>query len=119
MGITLAKISLFDASNPSKGVEVELIVETRSILTWMQASKLARAGIIPRREKEFKTIEGHLVTRSTGAATIRFGGSEADIEVVFATGSDAEVLGVTALESLGYLVDPVSNELRPSSLLAL
>ncbi len=50
---------------------------------------------------------------------MRLGEAEADVEVVFAQQDDAEVLGVTALESLGYEVDPVTQVLKPVSLLAL
>jgi aspartyl protease family protein len=57
--------------------------------------------------------------RKSGSATIRVDGAEADVEVVFGEEDDAEVLGVTALESLGLQVDPVTLKLRPSSLLAL
>ncbi len=119
MGITFAKVTLVNPANEAKTVEIDLLVDTGSVLTWIRNDKLARIGISPRREKEFKTIEGRIVKRSTGAVILRYGKTEADIEVVFATDSDAEVLGVTALEGLGYLVDPVSNQLRQSSLLAL
>lgn len=119
MGITFAKVTLVNPANEAKTVEIDLLVDTGSVLTWIRNDKLARIGISPRREKEFKTIEGRIVKRSTGAVILRYGKTEADIEVVFATDSDAEVLGVTALKGLGYLVDPVSNQLRQSSLLAL
>ena len=87
----------------------DLIVDTGSILTWLRDSRLEGIGVKPKREKNFRTIEGRLIQRSTGAVTIKYGDTEADIEVVFANDADAEVLGVTALESLGYQVDPVSN----------
>ena len=73
----------------------------------------------PRREKEFRTIEGKIIRRKTGPATVRYDGAEADVEVVFGEESDAEVLGVTALESLGLQIDPVTLKLNRSSLLAL
>lgn len=76
-------------------------------------------GFKPRREKDFHTIEGRILRRKTGPATIRYDGEEADVEVVFGEDKDAEVLGVTALESLGFQVDPVSTQLRHSSILAL
>src|SRR5438309_1602533 len=71
------------------------------------------------RGKVYQTIEGRILRRKTGPATIRYDGAEADVEVVFGADKDAEVLGVTALESMGFQVDPVSTQLRRSSILAL
>src|SRR6267143_4879487 len=116
MGITRTDFTLV---GPSKERRVELIVDTGSILTWVLRKRLEEIGSKPKREKEFRMIEGRVVRRKTGPVTIRHDGAEADIEVVFARESDAEVLGVTALESLGFQVDPVTKELHRSSLLAL
>lgn len=98
---------------------MELVVDTGSILTWVRSDRLKEIGSKPRREKDFRTIEGRILRRKTGPATIRYDGAEADVEVVFGEEKDAEVLGVTALESLGYQVDPVTTQLRRSSLLAV
>ena len=119
MGITLVRVTLVNPSDQTRISNAELIVDTGSVLTWIKGSRLEEIGVHPRREKEFRTIEGRMVRRSTGPLVVRYERTEADTEVVFAMDSDAEVLGVTALESLGYQVDPVSNQLRPSSLLAL
>lgn len=98
---------------------MELVVDTGSILTWVRSDRLKEIGSKPRRERDFRTIEGRILRRKTGPATIRYDGAEADVEVVFGEEKDAEVLGVTALESLGYQVDPVTTQLRRSSLLAV
>ncbi len=44
--------------------------------------------------------------------TIEIDGNEADVEVVFAEAGDAQVLGVIALESLSYIVNPVTGRLE-------
>ncbi len=119
MGLTRVEVTLVNPSAPRKLTRSELIVDTGSILTWVSGARLEQVGMKPRRKKEFRTIEGRVIRRDTGPAIVRFDGSEADIEVVFAHKGDAEVLGVTALESLGYQVDPVSNRLRHTGLLAL
>lgn len=116
MGITRASVTIWSESAHS---EVELIVDTGSILTWVRSERLEAIGSKPRREKEFRTTEGKIIRRKTGPATIRYDGIEADVEVVFGEETDAEVLGVTALESLGLQVDPVTLKLSQSSLLAL
>ncbi len=116
---TRVNVTLVNPVAQSRFTKAELIVDTGSILTWVSSIRLKRAGVKPRREKEFRTIEGRVIRRATGPAVIRFDGSEADVEVVFAQDDDAEVLSVIALESLGYQVDPVTKKLHRTSLLAL
>lgn len=116
MGMTKASVTVV---GEAAAKEVELIVGTGSILTWIKSDFLEALGGKPRKEKEFRTIEGKVIRRKTGPATIGYDGVEADVEVVFGEEKDAEVLRVTALESLGLQVDPVTLELRRSSLWAL
>lgn len=116
MGITKASVTIIGDAGTK---EVELIVDTGSILTWVNSDSLKATGSKPRREKVFRTIEGRVIRRKTGPATLRYDGVEADVEVVFGEAKDGEVLGVTALESLGLQIDPVTLKLRRSSLLAL
>ncbi len=116
MAITKATVTLVGDSNEAK---IELIVDTGSILTWVRGERLKRIGFKPRVQKEFRTIEGSVIRRGTGPATIRYDGTDAYIEVVHGEEKDAGVLGVTALESLGLQIDPVTKEIHRSSLLAL
>lgn len=44
-------------------------------------------------------------------------GKRAVVPVIFANTGDISVLGATALESLGYQLDPVTKELKPIELL--
>jgi len=118
MGITKVKILI---KNPETGVsrDVELIVDTGSVFTWINKDTLTSIGIKPRRVRQFKTIDGRMVMRSVGLITIKYEDYEGDVEVVFGESSDAEVLGVTALETLGLDVDPVSGKLKYVGHLAL
>lgn len=116
MGITKASVTVI---GESQSAQLELIVDTGSILTWIKSDSLTALGNKAKREKEFRTIEGKTIRRRTGPATIKYDGVEADVEVVFGEETDAEVLGVTALESLGLQIDPVTLKLHRSSLLAL
>jgi len=100
--------------NPETGnfEEVMLLVDTGSIFTWINRRTLEKLGIKRRRLRTFRTIDGRLVERMVGVATIAYESYEGDVEVVFGEEGDAEVLGITALESLGLEVDPVTGKLR-------
>jgi predicted aspartyl protease len=69
--------------------------------------------------RRFRTIDGRVITREIGVATVRYEDYEGDVEVVFAEGGDAQVLGVTALETPGLEVDPITRRLRYVGHLAL
>jgi clan AA aspartic protease len=99
--------------------EVELIVDTGSVFTWISRSVLEELGVKPRRVRQFRTTDGRVIAREVGVATIVYEDCEGDVEVVFAEKGDAEVLGVTALETLGLEVDPVTGRLKYVRHLAL
>ena len=111
MGLTRVKVLVI---NPESGAnaEVELIVDTGSIFTWIDERVLEGIGIRPRRVRSFRTIDGKVVSRRVGVAVIRYGEYEGNVEVVFAEDGDAQVLGVTALETLGLEVDPLTGTLK-------
>ena len=48
-----------------------------------------------------------------------YDGAAAGVTVIFGEPDDPPILGVTALESLGYRVDPVTGELHPTEMLLL
>src|SRR5438093_12202737 len=71
MGITKTTVTLL---GPTKRTNVELVVDTGSILTWVRSDRLRGLGFKPRREKDFHTIEGRILRRKTGPATLRCDG---------------------------------------------
>ena len=111
MGLTKVKVRLIGPEG-RLAKDVEILVDTGSVLTWIRRSVLEELGVAPRRIRRIKTITGEVVERETGLVTLALGGSEADVEVVFAEEGDDEVLGVVALESLGYAVNPVTGEVE-------
>lgn len=110
MTLTHAKITVRGETNRFR--EVELLVDTGSVFTWIRGRVLDELGVRRRRLRRFRTIDGRMVERWTGVTTIMYESYEGDVEVVFAEDGDAEVLGVTALETLGLEVDPVTGRLR-------
>ncbi len=70
------------------------------------------------RRRSFLVADGRTVERETGGALVRLKGSVA-ITVVLAEPGDGNMLGATALETLGFAVDPIGRRLIPQQLLAL
>ena len=120
MGHVSAKVRVSNPREPSRRLELELLVDTGSTYTWLKRGRLEALGLRPTGRRRFRTIRGELVEREVGEATIECLGERATCMVVFAEEGDQEVLGITALENLGLEVDPITGQLRKAeALLAL
>ena len=111
MGETVARLR-FRGTRRAEPVTLELLVDTGSIFSWIDGRVLKALGVRPARRWQFRTMEGRLVARDVGDAFVENRGDSAPTVVVFATRTDAHVLGLHALESFGLQVDPVSGRLR-------
>ena len=111
MGRVIVNVEIVNPKN-GKSINVRLLVDTGSTLTWIKKERLEEINPEARRRIKIKSIDGREVERNIGFAEIRYEGHEAPIIVVFAEENDAEVLGLTAIESLGYEVNPMSGRLE-------
>jgi len=119
MGLTYVKVTVSNLMKPDFRGDLELVVDTGAMLPWIPRKVLERIGVKPELRKVFKTIEGKLIERSTSFARIKYGEHETVIVVVMAEKGDVPVLGVVALESMGYRVNPVTGQLEYVGLLAV
>jgi len=116
----MARAKLRNCHDLSRHIELELLVDTGSTYAWVKRGRLEELGIRPMTVWRFRTIEGRVIEREIGEAVIECLGERATRIVVFAEESDAEVLGVDALEGLRLEVDPATKQLRKvEALLAL
>src|SRR2546426_11708065 len=102
-----------------KESEVELIVDTGSILTWVKRGTLQKIGVKPRWEKEFRTIEGRIIKRKTGLIAIRHGGAEGGSDVLVLDRGEVRRRGVAALEGLGMEGGTVTWVVKRAGFLAI
>jgi predicted aspartyl protease len=109
MGFTVVTVKIYG----EKGAQdLELLVDTGSLLTWIPREVLEAVGVKTLGRKKFKTIEGRIVERDVGETLLELMGEKATRLVVFGEKGDAQVLGVEALEGLGFEVDPVTKQLK-------
>ena len=112
MGHTRARVRIYNPQDPSRHMELELLVDTGSTFTWIRRARLEELGIRPMDRARFRTIDNRIVVREVGEAVVECLGRRATTVVVFAEEADSEVLGLHALEGLRLEVDPVSGQLR-------
>ena len=73
----------------------------------------------PHGTRRCRSFDSRAVEREAEAVVLRYAGVSAPTSVIFGTEGDIPILGVMALEGLGYQVDPVTGELKPVELLLL
>jgi clan AA aspartic protease len=92
--------------------EAEFLVDTGALDCLAPSDKLKAAGIKPEGRAVYELADGQAVEHQYGFARISFMGSETVVQVVFGPPDSEPILGVTALESVGIMVDPVTRTLR-------
>ena len=111
MGFTCVEIDLANVAEPGRHRSVQFLVDTGALLTVVPASVLQELGIQPVGQRSFRGFGG-VVQRSIGGAQFRYQDSVAIASVMFGEDNDPTVLGVTALEALGYQVDPTTQQIK-------
>ena len=112
-------LEIASAAAPSAASRtVHALVDTGAILSVFPASLLDDLGVARRARRRFHGFGGPVV-RETGGAVIRYQDSVAGVTVIFGAEGDPAIMGGTALESLGYQVDPVAGRLNRVDMLML
>ena len=118
MGLTRVEIKVSNPSQPERGERMAVLVDTGATLSVIPRSVLERLGIRPIGRHDFRAFGG-VITREIGGIRMDYDGSVALVTAVFGEENDPPIMGVTALESLGYGVDPVTGKLVASEMLLL
>ncbi len=87
------------------------LVDTGATDTFAPASALRRAGIKPAGRRAYELADGTWQELEIGFGVIEVMGLAAGGTVVFAGESEEPLLGVTVLESAGFILDPQREKL--------
>ena len=118
MGFIYVDVGVSNPSTPDVSESVRALVDTGATLSVLPASLLDGLGI-PRIRKQRLRGFGGVVTRDVGTVTMHYGGSSGGVTAIFGDEDDPAIMGVTALESLGFDVDPVNGKLKRVEMLML
>jgi len=88
-----------------------VLVDTGAELSWFPAAALESLEIKRITTWGFRQADGAVLSRRTGAVTLRVGGIETNDEVVFGEPGDLILLGAHSLEGLNLRVDPLRKQL--------
>ena len=117
MGFTYIRIRVYSI-DLAEYEEVEVLVDSGALFTSIPRYILERLGLKPVTRQRLR-VYGGVIERDVGGGVVEYGGRRAVVPIIFGEPGDIPVLGATALESLGYRVDPVSKELKPVELLMI
>ena len=118
MGITFVKVKVSNPARPKKNAVHELLVDSGAVYSLMPVKELKKLGIKAVREEVFSLGNGETVTKKVGNALFEFDGKIGAAPIIFGD-EGVYLLGVTALEAMGFMLDPLRRELKPAPMLLM
>jgi len=112
MGLTkvTTKISPFGKSR--KFYEAVFLVDTGATDSLVPMTELEKIGVKKEGRMSYELADGTVKEYPYGLARIEFMGETTAGRVIFGTADAEPILGVTALESVGIVVDPANKTLK-------
>ena len=119
MGSFEAKVRIANLEKPDRFADLSLVVDTGATLSWIPRKVLETLGIAALSRLPFTLADGRVLERDIGGLLLSINGRRGPVPVAFAESGEHSILGATALETLGLVVDPVGEKLIQRNLLAL
>ena len=112
MGLMHVTVTLRIPGNAQHGYESLFLVDSGAIDSMAPASQLMAAGFQPIGRSAYELVGGSVREYSFALAQIEFMGEVTAGRVIFGPDGSEPLLGVTALESVGIMLDPTTRTLR-------
>jgi len=112
MGLTKVTARLTNPANVTKSFEALFLVDTRATDSMTPRDELQKLGIKEEGRMAYELADGSIKEYGFGLVRIEFMGETTAGRVIFAVPGTEPLLGVTALESVGIMVDPVHKTLK-------
>jgi len=119
MGMFEVRVKVANLVAPDRSSEVSLLVDTGATLSWIPRQVLESLRVTPTSRLGFVLADGSQLDRPVGGVVMTVNGRTLPVPVAFGEPGEEAVLGATALEALGFAVDPVEKKLVPRKLRAL
>jgi clan AA aspartic protease len=112
MGLIHVPVTLRETRKSRKKYEAKFLVDKGATDSLAPAKQLKKAGIEPVGKMKYELADGTPVEYSYGLVVIEFLGEFTAGRIIFGPDDAAPLLGVTALESVGIIVDPANQKLK-------
>ena len=118
MGLTHVPVKVKHLASDASFTK-DFLVDTGAWHAMAPAFELTRIGVEPVGTKTYELANGQLLDFQYGFVQISFVDEVTVCEVIFGPDHSEPILGVFALESAGFIVDPPNNTIRKLSALPL
>jgi len=112
MGLTKVTTRLTSLAKPGKSYEAVFLVDTGATDSMAPADELKRIGVPKEGKVPYELADGTVKKYPFGLVRIEFMGETTAGRIIFGEPGCEPLLGVTALESVGIMVDPANKTLR-------
>lgn len=112
MGATYVTVTVRDSKKARKKYEALFLVDTGATDSLAQGNLLKKAGIHPDGKMRYELADGSVVEYPYAVAVIEFMGEMTGGRIIFGPDKAEPLLGATALESVGIVVDPANQKLK-------
>jgi len=112
MGLTKVTATLTSFEEPQGAYEALFLVDTGATDSLAPADELEKIGVRPQGKTSYELADGTVREYPYGLVRIEFMGETTAGRVIFGDPGCEPLLGVTALESVGIMVDPANKTLK-------
>ena len=112
MGLTKVTTKLTGLTDPAKSYEAVFLVDTGATDSRAPSDELDKLGVRKEGKMSYELADGTVKEYPFGLVRIEFMGETTAGRVIFGNPGSEPLLGVTALESVGIIVDPANKTLK-------
>ena len=112
MGATYVDVTIRNPADLQQSWTGKFLVDTGAFDSLVPKERLEEMGLEPRGRREYVLADGKRVALDITVAEIEFKGEIVGGTIVYGDEGAEPLLGVTALESGGFEVDPRNEELK-------
>jgi clan AA aspartic protease len=112
MRLTKVTTKLTNVADPEKSYEDLFLVDTGATDSMAPRDELEKVGIRPKGKTAYELADGTVREYPFGLVQIEFMGETTAGRIIFGEPGSEPLLGVTALESVGIMVDPTNKTLK-------
>jgi clan AA aspartic protease len=114
MGLTRVAVRLLTPDS-QETYNADFLVDTGATDTMAPAFALKKIGLQPDGKDIYELANGQLVEYEYGIAKLTFMGEVIGTRIIFGPDNSEPILGVVALESAGFIVDPKESGFEKTS----
>jgi clan AA aspartic protease len=119
MGFVYAVTEVTNITGGEEKYSMPFLVDTGATDTVIPSNELEKLGIKRENKRNYELADGTVVSYDVGFAFLTVNGEKVAANVVFGEENSEPLLGVTVLESAGFIVDPIRQTLRKTAAIYL